>query len=328
MATIGVHADLESSQRKWILGALGLAFVVHVIFAWALGWYKIPGLAVPASATPEPFVVKQIEVNPDSIKPQQADPTQKLPQPDPSPVPGQFNLDTSVVDKALQAPPPPLATPSVPEPSRVIATTDLAPGLPFVASDDARITAEIAKVDPVSTVSPVTSAKLAQDAISATSGPVQNGVPTAGTGGTGQVPGFSQVAPGFKSGGPAVNNLPEPVLLRLPADVLFDFDSADLKPEADALLGKAATMFTKYPEADIQIDGYSDSIGKQDYNIMLSEKRAQSVLAWFQAHSTGGGYKFRSKGHGSTNYVVSPQGTQDQQAQNRRVEILIQALKQ
>jgi outer membrane protein OmpA-like peptidoglycan-associated protein len=51
------------------------------------------------------------------------------------------------------------------------------------------------------------------------------------------------------------------------------------------------------------------------------------VQAWLQDRVAEASYKFRSQGHGSADYLVSPQGSIDQQQPNRRVEILIQALK-
>ena len=116
-------------------------------------------------------------------------------------------------------------------------------------------------------------------------------------------------------------------MLRLPSDVLFDFDSAQLKPDAAALLGQAAAMIAKYPDASIQVDGYSDSFGRPDYDLSLSQQRAQAVQDWLQGHASSGSDKFRSQGHGSADFVVSPQGSIDQQQPNRRVEIVIQALK-
>jgi len=334
MSTVAIQVALERAQKRWIFGALGLALLLHGIVAGALGWYKIPGLEIPSDhSTPTgPFTVKRIEINPDALKPNQPDPISKLPAAEPPKNPAQFNLDPRLVEKALQTPLPALNTPAVPEPNRVIAATDLNQGLPVVESDSARMTAEIAKIDPAVTGGgPVTSAKLAQDIISTATGPTQEGVPSGtpsgGNGQAGKLPGFAELAPGFHTSGPNLSNLPEPILLRLPSDVLFDFDSAKLRPEADPLLTKAVGLITKYPEADIQIDGYSDSFGKADYNITLSQQRAEAVQAWLHEHITQSGYKFRSLGHGSASFVVSAKGSIDQQQPNRRVEILIQALK-
>jgi outer membrane protein OmpA-like peptidoglycan-associated protein len=333
MPRVAIQTALERAQKRWILGALGIALLFHVLLAGALGWYKIVGLEVPFDhSTPTgPFTLKRIEINPNALKPDQPDPIAKLPAAEPPKNPAQFNLDSHLVEKALQAPLPALTAPSVPEPGKVIAAADLNQGLPLVESDSAKISAEISKVQPDAISNgPVTSSKLAQDLISSETGPAQAGVPSGapvgGNGVTGTLPGFADLAPGFRTSGPNLSNLPEPVLLRLPSDVLFDFDSATLKPEADPLLTKAVGLITKYPQADIQIDGYSDSFGKPDYNRTLSQQRAEAVQAWLREHITQDGYKFHSQGHGSANYVVSPQGTIEQQQPNRRVEIVIQAL--
>jgi len=334
MPTIGVHADLERLQKRWIFGALGIALVIHLVVAWAMGWYKIPGMEVPFSHSQPtgPFTVKRIEINPESLKSQQEDPIAKLPVAEPPKNPAQFNLDPNLIEKALQTPQPALATPSVPEPNKVIAATDLSRGLPFAESDSAKISAEIARVEPTAGGGPITSSKLAEQLISSNAGSVQPGTPTGapstGNGAAaGKLPGFAELAPSFKTTGPNLSNLPEPVLLRLPSDVLFDFDSATLKPEADSLLSQAIGLITKYPQADVHIDGYSDSFGKPDYNATLSQQRAQAVQAWLQERIAQAAYKFHSQGHGSSNYVVSAVGSIEQQQPNRRVEILIQALK-
>ncbi|MCE0484038.1 MAG: OmpA family protein [Methylacidiphilales bacterium] len=332
MPIIGVHTEPERLQKRWVLGALGLALLIHLLVAWALGWYRIPALEIPSSHGPQtgPFNVKRIEINPDSLKPQQDNPIDHLPAAEPPKNPADFNLDPNQVEKMLQTPQPSLATPSVPEPNRVIAATDLNHSLPFAESNDAKITTEVAHTEPASTGSPTSSAKLVQDILSSNSSYPQpglpGGAPAGGNGVNGTLPGFAQLAPAFNANS-SLSNLPEPILLRLPSDVLFDFDSTSLKPEAAPLLTQAIGLITKYPQADIQIDGYSDSFGKPDYNQTLSQQRSVAVQEWLRQHIGGDGYKFHSRGHGSADYIVSPQGSIEQQQPNRRVEILIQALK-
>ncbi len=323
----------ERAQKRWIFGALGLALLLHVVVVGAFGFYRIRGVEIPSehSNPTGPFTIKRIEISPDAFKSPQADPIAKLPVAEPPKNPAEFNLDTHSVERALQAPLPKLSSPAVPEPSRVIAATDLSHAVPFAESDASKISAEISKVQPSALDSGPTATKLADDLISASPGSAQigtpSGAPVTGNGTTGHLPGFAELAPGFKAGGPSVSNLPDPVLLRLPSDVLFDFDSAVLKPEAGSLLAQAVGLITKYPSADVQIDGYSDSYGKMDYNKTLSEQRAQAVQAWLQERVAQSGYKFRSQGHGSANFVVPVTGSIEQQQPNRRVEILIQALK-
>ncbi len=110
------------------------------------------------------------------------------------------------------------------------------------------------------------------------------------------MPGFAAIAPSFTQTEKNLANLPEPVLLRLPADVLFDFDSAQLKPEASGLLGQAVGLITKYPQADVHIDGYTDSYGKADYNQTLSQQRAEAVQAWLQQHISQSAYNSQVAG--------------------------------
>jgi outer membrane protein OmpA-like peptidoglycan-associated protein len=333
MATIGIHVDEDRLQKRWILGALGIAFLIHVVAAWAMGWYKIPAPAIPAFHTGATgtFTLKRIEISPDALKPQQEDPIAKLPAAEPPKNPSEFNLDPNLVEKALQTPQPALAVPSVPEPNKVIAASDLSQGLPVAQDDTARVAQEIAKVDPASSGGPTSSAQLAQQLISSNAGPPQtgpaSGAPEQGNGEAGKLPGFAALAPNFKTTDAQLANLPEPVLLRLPADVLFDFDSAQLKPEADPLLSQAIALITKFPQADVHIDGYSDSYGKPDYNLTLSQQRAGSVLSWLQTRIPQAAYTFHAQGHGSSSFIVPATGSIDEQQPNRRVEILIQALK-
>jgi outer membrane protein OmpA-like peptidoglycan-associated protein len=60
-------------------------------------------------------------------------------------------------------------------------------------------------------------------------------------------------------------------------DVLFDFNKYTLKPEARERLAKISGIVLAYPDLKLQIEGYTDSIGTDEYNQTLSEKRAEAV---------------------------------------------------
>src|ERR1700691_3201020 len=60
-------------------------------------------------------------------------------------------------------------------------------------------------------------------------------------------------------------------------DVLFDFNKYTLKPEARERLARISGIVLAYPDLKLQIEGYTDSIGSDEYNQTLSEKRAQAV---------------------------------------------------
>ena len=321
----------ERLQKRWIIAAIAIALFFHAGVAGVFHFYRIARLQTPAQHSDilGPFTVKQVEIDPSALKPDRPDPTEHLNAPPAPKNPAEFNLDTTLVEKALQTPQPQMRPPTPPEPSHVLAASDLTQGAPYVESDTAGTSAEISKIDPVAASSdPITStSQMAQDVLNSTQGTPQPGqlssTQVAGDHGAGTVPGFGELPPPPP---PDLKNLPEPVMLRLPADVLFDFDSAQLKPDASALLGQAVAMIAKYPDASVTVDGYSDSFGKADYNQSLSQQRAQAVQDWLQAHAPSGTYHFKAQGHGAVDFVVSPTLSIDQQQPNRRVELIIQAL--
>lgn len=64
--------------------------------------------------------------------------------------------------------------------------------------------------------------------------------------------------------------------LVLPADVLFDFDKYNLKPEGIVALSQVKAMLDKYPYLNVHISGHTDNYGSMQYNIGLSKRRAKS----------------------------------------------------
>ena len=63
-------------------------------------------------------------------------------------------------------------------------------------------------------------------------------------------------------------------------DVLFDFNKYTLKPEARERLAKISGIVLAYPDLKLQIEGHTDSIGSDEYNQTLSEKRAEAVRGY------------------------------------------------
>jgi outer membrane protein OmpA-like peptidoglycan-associated protein len=62
------------------------------------------------------------------------------------------------------------------------------------------------------------------------------------------------------------------------SNVLFAFDKAELKPEAIDLLKKLMADLSSYPNEQITVVGHADSIGMDEYNLELSQRRAHAVL--------------------------------------------------
>jgi len=105
------------------------------------------------------------------------------------------------------------------------------------------------------------------------------------------------------------------------SDVLFDFNSANLKPGAREKLAKVAGILLAYPGLEIALEGHTDSIGSDQYNQNLSERRAQSVRTYL----VGSGITqdmVQAMGFGESQPVVSNDNSAGRQ-QNRRVELVV-----
>lgn len=104
------------------------------------------------------------------------------------------------------------------------------------------------------------------------------------------------------------------------SDVLFDTAQATLKPGADRALDRLAQFLKDSPGTNVLIEGHTDSVGTDDYNLVLSQRRAQSVA---DALSTRGVAtdRVQTKGLGKA-YPVASNDTQAGRQQNRRVEIV------
>jgi outer membrane protein OmpA-like peptidoglycan-associated protein len=115
------------------------------------------------------------------------------------------------------------------------------------------------------------------------------------------------------------------IVVDLPADVLFDFDKAVLRPDATPALKKAAELLEGYPDAPVRIVGHTDAKGTDVYNDPLSLRRAQAVAAWLKAQGrsatsvTGAGKRQPVAENAHPDGSDDPDGRQ----RNRRVEILI-----
>jgi len=112
--------------------------------------------------------------------------------------------------------------------------------------------------------------------------------------------------------------------LDLPSEVLFDFDSAAIKPAFVPALQRVAGALREYDRTVVYIVGHTDSVGSDAYNLDLSVRRAESV-AGFLASSGVSDNRLRTEGRGKREPVASnatPEGRQ----LNRRVEIYIRPI--
>jgi photosystem I P700 chlorophyll a apoprotein A2 len=118
-------------------------------------------------------------------------------------------------------------------------------------------------------------------------------------------------------------------VISLPGDVLFDFDKATIRPDAEATLAKINQLLSYYQNTPILIEGHTDSKGSDSYNQRLSEARSQSVRDYMVNRFKVVATRIQAKGLGETRPVApntnsngsdNPAGRQ----RNRRVEIILQ----
>jgi len=104
------------------------------------------------------------------------------------------------------------------------------------------------------------------------------------------------------------------------SDVLFDTGRATLKPGADRDLDRLAQALKDNGNTRVMIEGHTDSVGGDDYNQVLSEKRAESVADALQMRGVPAD-RYQVKGLGKS-FPVASNDTQAGRQQNRRVEII------
>jgi outer membrane protein OmpA-like peptidoglycan-associated protein len=159
----------------------------------------------------------------------------------------------------------------------------------------------------------------------ATRGRVVIGQPDSGTAKppAGAQPGAAAPAPGGTAPTAAapVDRAPPtrsaPYSLALP--VLFEFDSDKLTPTASKLLDDLADVLKKNPSDKFIIEGHTDAVGADDYNLALSQRRAQAVVDYLVTRHSIDRARLESVGLGRTKLVIP---NQPADPRNRRVQIL------
>ncbi|HQD12618.1 MAG TPA: OmpA family protein [Chitinophagales bacterium] len=104
-------------------------------------------------------------------------------------------------------------------------------------------------------------------------------------------------------------------------NVFFDFDKSELKPESFAELDKLVELLLKNPAVKMEIAGHTDSKGDKKYNLLLSQKRAESVMEYLLKKGIDK-LRLTAKGYGDTQ-PVAPNDTEENQAKNRRTEVKV-----
>ena len=102
--------------------------------------------------------------------------------------------------------------------------------------------------------------------------------------------------------------------------ILFDLDKASLKQESEKQLHNIVSLLLKYPSLKLEVQGHTDNQGKTDYNMKLSQNRAETVSSYLQLFGIDKN-RLVSKGFGESKPIAS-NDTEEGKAQNRRVELI------
>jgi len=113
------------------------------------------------------------------------------------------------------------------------------------------------------------------------------------------------------------------VTVSLPTDVLFDFDKAEIRPDAAAALARLATVIRAYPAGRAEIQGHTDAKGNAAYNQLLSERRAEAVKRWLVEREKVAADHLATRGFGKSR-PVAENDTEAGRQKNRRVEVVVQ----
>jgi len=110
------------------------------------------------------------------------------------------------------------------------------------------------------------------------------------------------------------------ILIRIPAALTFDANSAAVKPQFDATLKEVARTVKTRNQSFVDVLAHTDTSGSPQYNLALSQKRATAVATYLAGHGVAKA-RIASKGYGEAAPLYAVDTTETQRAANRRVEI-------
>jgi outer membrane protein OmpA-like peptidoglycan-associated protein len=121
--------------------------------------------------------------------------------------------------------------------------------------------------------------------------------------------------------GAEVQKRDDSILVNFQSALLFDFGSSTLQPGAYDRMRTLARTLNNYPKSDVIIKGHTDSVGAEDYNQTLSEKRADRVRTFLVSEGVAP-TRITAIGYGES-MPIAANSTDSGRSQNRRVEIEI-----
>ena len=335
------HPDLEallsgSKQRNWLFFGLIVSLVLHLALCFWFYRTRFQPLEAIVSEPPQTatFKVRNVDLNP-NIDKNSVDTTNPAAKPEPDKTDVQLPDEKKSFDKLLQEVQSTTAMPddtrdALPDKPKVEQ-----PNVNSVLNEIERTTAQTLSQSPNATHE---QSLLNETAVSGRPQPALTGdqlatstmikrpntftskMPGDSAGpNKGRAPGFSDLEQLLAQKGP----LGSGTKLRMPDDQLFEYDSAALQSSAIGQLQKLGTLIKRNPRANFTVEGYTDSFGTPEYNLDLSQRRADSVKQFLVEVMGISPAQIETRGYGQTKFRVSPNGSIEEQRENRRVEIVV-----
>jgi outer membrane protein OmpA-like peptidoglycan-associated protein len=318
MDSISSHNAPEvRALRKWFLLALIFSLAFHAGLFTLFNYKKLERFTFNTSAprlVSRPFTVKKVVINEELLKPEKDPVETKKPEAPAKVIQNEKpSLDKSAGDLRFT----PTATP----------TGDLTKA----------ITGEKPRVEPGKIASPQANSQLEKELDSLQKTIDSKNAPkiVAGTGALSSAKSgnadaaFNKLDDLLAQSGPLKGDGARLNMDReASGGALFEYDSAKLKPEAIQALRQLGALIERNPRATFSIEGYTDSFGTPEYNKKLSQARADAVKAWLLSNMKLDPAGISAKGFGSERPRAPLTGTREEQAPNRRVEIVIRTPKE
>lgn len=134
----------------------------------------------------------------------------------------------------------------------------------------------------------------------------------------------SELTQRLRSSGVSVTRVGNDIILNMPGNITFATNSADVNAGFYDVLNSVAIVLKKYDKTLVDVTGHTDSTGSAQYNLELSQRRAQSVASYLITQGADS-RRFLIQGAGESQ-PIADNNTAAGREQNRRVEIRLSPL--
>lgn len=318
--------ESRSSFTGWLIFGLITSIVLHVLFwMWArsVTFTQEDSREYYEKLVPRTFQVERVEIDPKLLEPNPADERKVALAPEAVNLPQEKVAFEKLMADQKGEPSAPQIDHTLLSDKPTVASTTLADASELAQKTGAQSILEDTQslqnallTDQPEAGSQSLSKILDPEALSGKTitkaGPLQGG----------DTPGFSNLDELLAGTGPLS---PETAPILMPTDLLFDYDQDQLMAAAVSSLEKLGTLIRRNPQAVFIIEGHTDSFGSDDYNLALSQRRAESVKSWLVNSMGIPAARVEARGYGKSRLIAPASGSIEEQQINRRVEIVIRA---